>query len=123
MILSGDRAQSTNVISTVKARVNLSGSTNVRGVIDLTETSNRIGVHFVGKVTGLSPGKHGVHVHQFGDVISQGCDSTGAHYNPIGVRNINCISTTNFSYSSKALFTELIRKLWHDNSITYILLD
>ncbi len=102
MLLSGDPAQSTNVISTVKARVNLSGSTNVRGVIDLTETSNRIGVHFVGKVTGLSPGKHGVHVHQFGDVISQGCDSTGAHYNPIGV-SIDCILKTYFNYNSKGL--------------------
>ena len=91
MLLPGDRAQPSYAISTVKARVNLSGSTNVRGVIDLTETSNRIGVHFVGKFTGLNPGKHGVHVHQFGDVSTQGCDSTGAHYNPIGVISKICI--------------------------------
>ncbi|KAG1203716.1 hypothetical protein G6F35_012051 [Rhizopus arrhizus] len=32
-------------------------------------------------ITGLAPGSHGIHIHQFGD-LSQGCMSTGAHYNP-----------------------------------------
>jgi len=36
-----------------------------------------------GTVTGLEPGKHGFHVHQFGD-YSSGCASTGGHYNPAG---------------------------------------
>ena len=38
----------------------------------------------VGEVSGLSPGLHGIHVHTFGD-ISEGCASTGGHYNPRGV--------------------------------------
>jgi len=36
-----------------------------------------------GQVTGLTPGNHGFHVHQFGDV-SAGCGSTGGHFNPAG---------------------------------------
>ena len=34
-----------------------------------------------GKVTGLKPGQHGFHVHQFGD-YSGGCVSAGGHFNP-----------------------------------------
>lgn len=36
-----------------------------------------------GTVTGLQPGQHGFHVHQFGD-YSGGCGSTGGHFNPAG---------------------------------------
>uniref|UniRef100_K9IWW1 Superoxide dismutase [Cu-Zn] n=1 Tax=Desmodus rotundus TaxID=9430 RepID=K9IWW1_DESRO len=30
--------------------------------------------------------KHAIHVHQFGD-LSQGCESTGPHYNPLAVQH------------------------------------
>ncbi|KAJ1651439.1 copper chaperone [Dispira simplex] len=35
-------------------------------------------------VSGLTPGKHGVHIHSLGD-ISRGAESTGVHYNPTNV--------------------------------------
>ncbi|XP_050079511.1 uncharacterized protein LOC126567325 [Anopheles maculipalpis] len=40
-------------------------------------------VAITGALEGLRPGKHGFHIHEFGD-FSRGCLSTGPHYNPDG---------------------------------------
>ena len=39
-----------------------------------------------GTITGLEPGAHGFHIHEFGD-MSDGCKSMGGHYNPDNVNH------------------------------------
>ena len=53
----------------------------VRGTIYFTKQGDSVEVS--GKVMGLSPGKHGFHVHEFGDLTNmQTGKSAGGHYNP-----------------------------------------
>ncbi len=44
------------------------------------------GLNLRGKVTGLQPGKHGFHVHEFGSCGSEGKDA-GSHFNPHGAKH------------------------------------
>lgn len=54
--------------------------TKAHGLIRFVQaTESRIIID--GSITGLTPGEHGFHIHEFGD-LSNGCTSTGAHYNP-----------------------------------------
>lgn len=55
----------------------------VTGKITFVETSG--GVLVEAHVHGLTPGKHGFHIHQFGDISSGDGKSTGGHFNPAGV--------------------------------------
>lgn len=56
----------------------------IQGVVRFTAIRNdKPGVVIDGVVDGLSPGLHGLHVHESGDV-SSGCASVGDHYNPRG---------------------------------------
>lgn len=54
-------------------------SEKVNGEIKFTQINNVVLAE--GEITGLTPGKHGFHVHEKGD-LSNGCASTGTHFNP-----------------------------------------
>ena len=53
----------------------------VKGTIRFEQSGDSTRV--TGKVTGLKPGDHGFHIHEFGDYTS-GCVSAGTHFNPHG---------------------------------------
>ena len=52
----------------------------VKGTITFTQTEN--GVKVVASLEGLAPGKHGFHVHEFGDCSAPDFMSAGGHFNP-----------------------------------------
>ncbi|XP_039600843.1 superoxide dismutase [Cu-Zn] [Polypterus senegalus] len=64
----------------LKAVCVLKGATEVSGTVFFTQEENGP-VKVTGKITGLCPGDHGFHVHEFGD-NTNGCVSAGPHYNP-----------------------------------------
>lgn len=55
----------------------------VRGVVHFTQEAEGKETNIKGEISGLSPGQHGFHVHEWGD-NTNGCISAGPHYNPFG---------------------------------------
>jgi Cu-Zn family superoxide dismutase len=63
-----------------KAVAVLKGESKVSGTVTLTQEDDGP-VKVTGTISGLTPGEHGFHLHQFGDTTN-GCISTGPHFNP-----------------------------------------
>lgn len=57
----------------------------VSGVVYFTKVYG--GVAVVARVEGLTPGKHGFHIHEYGDCSDPKGASAGGHYNPTGTRH------------------------------------
>ncbi|CAN6454103.1 unnamed protein product [Victoria cruziana] len=66
---------------TVKAVALISGDRDVKGSLHFLQDANGA-THVTGRITGLSPGLHGFHIHALGDTTN-GCISTGPHFNPL----------------------------------------
>jgi len=68
----------------VQAVAVLKGTAGVNGTIYLTQEAFSTTTRITGKVQGLDPNSlRGFHIHTYGD-LSDGCGSTGVHYNPFG---------------------------------------
>lgn len=72
-------------MATIKAVCVLKGSTEVSGTISFVQEENNP-TTIEGEIKGLTPGKHGLHIHQLGDTTN-GCNSTGPHFNPKNVEH------------------------------------
>src|SRR5579864_3423858 len=57
----------------------------IHGTITFTQESD--GVRVVGDVDGLSPGKHGIHIHEKNDLSKPDLSGAGGHFNPGGARH------------------------------------
>ncbi len=71
-------------MSIVKAIATFLPSNNgISGMIQFEQSVKGGQTVMYGHINGLSVGKHGLHIHQYGD-LSNGCESAGPHYNPYG---------------------------------------
>jgi len=59
-----------------------SGS-QVRGTVTFTQENDKVRVEAM--ISGLTPGKHGFHVHEKGDCSAPDAASAGGHFNPTGM--------------------------------------
>lgn len=51
-----------------------------QGVVEFSSVKD--GVKVTAKISGLTPGKHGFHIHEFGDMSSANGSAAGSHFNP-----------------------------------------
>jgi Cu-Zn family superoxide dismutase len=75
-------AQETPQAEKALAVLHSSAGSQVKGTITFTKTAE--GIRVEGEITGLTPGKHGFHIHEFGDTTSPDGKSAGGHFNPKG---------------------------------------
>jgi superoxide dismutase, Cu-Zn family len=62
------------------AEVHALGDHRVSGKVTFTQTDE--GVEIVADLTGLQPGEHGFHIHEFGDCSMADGKCAGSHFNP-----------------------------------------
>jgi Cu-Zn family superoxide dismutase len=55
-------------------------NSKVMGTVTFTKSGDDVKV--VADITGLTPGKHGFHIHEFGDCSAPDASSAGGHFNP-----------------------------------------
>lgn len=103
-----------------KAVCVLKGDPGVNGVVHFVQEAEGQPTKMEGQISGLSPGLHGFHVHEFGD-NTNGCVSAGPHYNPFGkthagptdeVRHVGDLGNVTADDQGVAKFT-LVDKLVH----------
>ncbi|KAG9294007.1 hypothetical protein G9A89_019345 [Geosiphon pyriformis] len=59
-------------------------NTKPNGYVTLSEENGRTRIDV--NLTGIEPGEHGFHIHEFGDQ-TDGCVSAGPHFNPFGKKH------------------------------------
>lgn len=79
MALAVVSAQAEPVTKAVAVLSPTKGS-SVSGLVTFTKVDG--GVKIVAEVTGLTPGPHGFHIHEFGDCSAPDATSAGGHFNP-----------------------------------------
>jgi len=67
---------------TATAELKALGGSGVTGKATFSPQGGR--VHVEAELSGLTPGKHGFHIHEFGDCSAPDGKSAGGHFNPQG---------------------------------------
>lgn len=81
-LLAGCSGMATTGKPAAEARLMPTQGNNVSGFVRLVEVET--GVRLEARVHGLTPGGHGIHVHEKGDCSAPDGSSAGGHFNPTG---------------------------------------
>lgn len=68
------------VITKAVAVLHPTQDSDVHGTVTFTKVAD--GMEIVADIKGLSPGKHGFHIHEYGDCSALDGSSAGGHFNP-----------------------------------------
>ena len=77
--MSNEQAEGSQINKAVCVIYPTAGN-NVTGLVTFTRTDS--GIKVVADISGLTPGKHGFHIHEYGDCSNPDGTSTGGHFNP-----------------------------------------
>lgn len=83
-LVSTAQTQSEDLTKAI-AVLNPTQGSNVKGVVTFTREGDNLNV--VADLEGLSSGKHGFHIHQYGDESAPDGKSAGDHFNPTEQRH------------------------------------
>ncbi len=75
----------TNSITKAVAIIYPTVGNKTHGIVTFTKVD--AGIKVVADIEGLTPGKHGFHIHQYGDCSDPKGKSAGGHFNPDGVKH------------------------------------
>ena len=75
------RSTSAQEVTKAVAILNSASGSKVTGTVTFTKAGDTVQV--VADITGLTPGKHGFHIHEFGDCSATDASSAGSHFNPM----------------------------------------
>ncbi len=78
----GASATSRQPVTSAVAVILPTEGNSTSGVVRFTQLEGQ--VRIVADVEGLSPGRHGFHIHEYGDFTSPDAKSAGGHYNTEG---------------------------------------
>jgi Cu-Zn family superoxide dismutase len=78
LLTAGEEADAPKGPTKAVAVLTPTKGSKVHGVVTFTQEGDA--VHITGKIVGLSPGEHGFHVHEFGDINSADGMATGGHF-------------------------------------------
>ncbi|MCF7797689.1 MAG: superoxide dismutase family protein [Lentisphaeria bacterium] len=71
------------VFTKAVAVLNPTAGNTAGGIVTFTQTDS--GVRVVVELTNVSPGNHGFHIHELGDISAPDGTSAGGHFNPAGM--------------------------------------
>ena len=94
------------------AQMEAKSGSNVSGTV--TFTSVEAGIHLMVDLKGVSPGKHAIHLHEFGDCSAPDGTSAGGHWNPTSEAHGHISETDEFHFGDIGNL-----EVGEDSTVTY----